>query len=975
MQNPPRPQSAQQELEAGSAGPSRQTWRQTITLTRSLAAGGAAVLLGAACAASYYLGARQRHETPVAAGGENAAATIWTCSMHPQVRLPHPGKCPICFMDLIPLKQSNQGAGHPRELKMTADAAALADIQTTPVRRQFVTTTVRLVGKVDYDETKLAEITAWTPGRLDRLFIDFTGVTVRKGDHLVEMYSPDLVVAQRELILAWNNYQKYGRARNDELLKSTLNSAEEKLRLLGLTKEQLERIKQSGAPADHVTIYAPSGGVVIHKNASEGMYVKTGTPIYTIADLSQVWVFMDAYESDVAWLRYGQEVEFSTEAFPGEIFKGRVAFIDPVLSEKTRTVRVRVNVPNDDQRLKPGMFVRAIVKSRIAESGQVIDESLAGKWVSPHHPEIVRDGPGKCPVCGVDLVPAEELGFVKANAGAEPPLVIPASAPLVTGKRAVVYVRVDPTQFDRDDVADWQKLVSQLNKPETGPRGAAQRRIASLLDDETRSRMASSGAVVSGQLKQNTLAALNRLLSDRELYQPNAWLGVEAPDDAPDDAPRPAKADLLRLPRQELRRLNRRLIESAFPGAIEPADFQPTFQGREVLLGHRAGDNYIVRYGLSEGEEVVTQGNFKIDSALQIAAKPSMMSPSAADDGGEPWRLNGAAASPQAGHPATQVEAPASFRATLSPIYQAYLAASDALAKDDLSAARKHVGNLLSAIRQVDPVVLDEDGRGRWKTVADAIAFAAHDTVEASNRERARRQFRRLSNAMLPMLQTFGQALETPVFEFHCAMAFENKGAAWLQTSAQTRNPYFGPTMLACGERLATFYSLAPLDVPEAFLAQLAGLYDNYLKMQTALSADKAPEAAAAARAMQASLQGIDTATLDQRAKQAWTLANKQLFDSLRGDLRRLSIEPLRKRFESLSLTMLAVADNFGHPGTAPLYKVYCPMAFNDQGAPWLQGDKEVANPYFGAKMLRCGSVQRTFTASAKHDGPQQRTD
>jgi Cu(I)/Ag(I) efflux system membrane fusion protein len=129
------------------------------------------------------------------------------------------------------------------------------------------------------------------------------------------------------------------------------------------------------------------------------MYVNTGTKIYTIADLSQVWVRLDAYESDLIWLRYGHNVEFTAESYPGEIFKGTISFIDPILNEATRTVKVRVNVPNPEMKLKPGMFVRAEVRARIASSGRVMDKSLAGKWICPMHPEEVKEGAGKCGIC------------------------------------------------------------------------------------------------------------------------------------------------------------------------------------------------------------------------------------------------------------------------------------------------------------------------------------------------------------------------------------------------------------------------------------------------------------------------------------------------------------------------------------------------------------------------------------------------
>jgi len=202
--------------------------------------------------------------------------------MHPQIKLPKPGKCPICFMDLIPLEDESGEESGPRQLKMSATAARLAEIQTTPVKRQYVTNAVRLVGKVDYDETRVANITAWVPGRLDRLYVDYTGVTVRKGDHLVYLYSPELIVAQRELLQAMKSAERLGTL-DRELSMSTLKSTEEKLRLLGLLPEQIDQIKRRGEPTDHLTIYAPTGGVVVEKLANEGMYVQTGTKIWTFA--------------------------------------------------------------------------------------------------------------------------------------------------------------------------------------------------------------------------------------------------------------------------------------------------------------------------------------------------------------------------------------------------------------------------------------------------------------------------------------------------------------------------------------------------------------------------------------------------------------------------------------------------------------------------------------------------------------------
>ena len=616
------------------------------------------LLLGATCVASvlagvtigYLLGSRPTASSPSAAS-EQPAAVTWTCSMHPQIKLPKPGKCPICFMDLIPLEEEAADDDNPRRLTMSKAAEALADVQTVPVRRQYVIKPVRMVGKVDYDETRMADITARVPGRLDRLFVDYTGITVRKGEHLVWMYSPDLVVAQRELLQAWEAYNLQGAQQDDRLVETTLQAAEAKLRLLGLLDEQIEEIKGRGTPSDHLTIYAPVGGIVIRKHLNEGIYVQTGSKIYTIADLAQVWVYLDAYESDVPWIRYGPEVEFTTEAYPGDLFRGRVAFIDPMLNEKTRTVRVRLNVPNEDLRLKPGMFVRAIVRSRLAAGGRVLDASLAGKWLCSMHLEVVKDEPGSCDVCGMDLVPAESLGLVAEHGEPEPPLVIPASGPLITGKRAVVYVKVPGTQ-------------------------------------------------------------------------------------------------------------------------------QPTFEGREVLLGHRAGDYYIVRDGLRENEQVVTQGNFKIDSALQLLpGKLSMM---------------GTAGPPP-------LEVPAQFRRQLDAVYEPYLKFQTALADDRLDDARVHWAAMRAALDRIPTETIDPRVGQSWQQMRRKLDERLASEPEQADVDALRVRFEGVAAAMLEMVEVFGHALAEPLYEAYCPMAFNNRGAPWLQATETVDNPYFGHKMKRCG--------------------------------------------------------------------------------------------------------------------------------------------------------------------------------
>ncbi|MBW2217587.1 MAG: efflux RND transporter periplasmic adaptor subunit, partial [Deltaproteobacteria bacterium] len=528
--------------------------------------------------------------------------------MHPQIRMPAQGQCPICGMDLIPAASGDDEEVGERELKLSPSAIKLAEIQTAPVERKYVSVEVRMVGKVDYDETRSAYITAWVPGRLDRLYVDYTGISVKKGDHMAKLYSPELLTAQEELLQAKQaaiELKKSGMKIMRETALQTVEAARDKLRLWGLTKNQVSAIEKRGKATDHITIYAPVGGIVIHKNVEEGSYVKTGTRLYTIADLSRLWIKLDAYESDLMWLRYGQEVHIETEAYPGQIFKGTIAFIDPVLNTKTRTVKVRVNVSNKDGRLKPEMFVRTTIRARVAESGKVMDAALAGKWMCPMHPDVVKDHAGSCDICEMPLVRTETLGYASGVSDEEAlaPMVIPASAPLITGKRAVVYV--------------------------------------------------------------------------------------------------------------------------AHP------EKEGVFEGREVTLGPRAGDYYIVNKGIKQGDRVVVNGNFKIDSALQILAKPSMMSPEGgvapaghAHHGGTAMaKKETMAEGPQDKEQRMEenkkskemgLQAPKAFRKQIDNVLTVYFRIQEALSQDNAKAVKKEGKNLEKSLAAVDMGLLTGHAHMVW---------------------------------------------------------------------------------------------------------------------------------------------------------------------------------------------------------------------------------------------------------------------
>ena len=572
-------------------------------------------------------------QEPETASASTSTST-WTCSMHPQIKLSEAGQCPICFMDLIPLEADDDNTIDPKSLKMSEAAMALAEIVTVPVVSAVAEGVLRLSGKVTVDESRTGKIAAYTRGRLEKLYVDFTGAMVKKGDPLVALYSPSLYAAQEELLQARRALNAAPSDYQKRLALPMVEASQEKLRQLGLVDAQIEAIEKRGTASDRMIIFSPLSGVVTHKNAVEGAYVNEGTPIYTIADLSSLWITLDVYESEIGRLSTGQSAHFTVEALPGARFEGRIVFVDPLLSDQTRTASARLHVENPQGRLKPGMFVRAEV----------------------------------------------------AVASGRPVLQVPVTAVMKTGKRAIVYIQ----------------------KPDT----------------ET-----------------------------------------------------------------------------------------PVFALREIVVGQRYGEVYAVVSGLAEGERVVVHGNFKIDSAMQIAAKPSMMNPQGGMSG-EGHAHHGQGQESASSDPSTdntpdpalqRIDVPKAFLEKLSTVYHHYFTAQAALADDDFKAATEALATLDDSLNGVSVSGLASESKAAWRAIDEAIQretqHAAHWTVI----ERARKAFEPISLAIIKMQQAFGHVGETAHFQVFCPMAFDDQGAPWLQNHDTVDNPYFGDQMLRCGEVQMTF--------------------------------------------------------------------------------------------------------------------------------------------------------------------------
>lgn len=291
---------------------------------------------------------------------EEYAATIWTCSMHPQIRMEEPGKCPICAMDLIPLVQGGSASIDPDAIQMTEEAAMLARIETTVVSRQKPTREVRLYGKVQVDERQLQNQVSHLSGRIEQLYASFTGETIEMGQTLARIYSPEVITAQQELLEA---------AKTKSIQPAIYEAAKEKLRQWKLTDEQIAAIETSGTVRPTLEIVSNTTGVVMERLVNEGDYVSRGTILYRIANLSKVWVMFDAYESDLQFLRKNDKMKFMLKAYPGTEFTGTIAFIDPVIDPVTRVAKVRVEADNRSGRLKPEMFATGVVQSALSGYG------------------------------------------------------------------------------------------------------------------------------------------------------------------------------------------------------------------------------------------------------------------------------------------------------------------------------------------------------------------------------------------------------------------------------------------------------------------------------------------------------------------------------------------------------------------------------------------------------------------------------
>jgi membrane fusion protein, copper/silver efflux system len=373
------------------------------------------VLVTAAAGGGYYLWHTKAHKGAQEAKHEHKQEQ-YTCPMHPFIIKDKPGSCPICGMTLVKKVESAaptaQEAATLEQVSLSPSQQVMANVATVKVNRVPLAKEISAVGIVQYDQSRQGKVTAWVSGRIDRLHVNTVGAYVAKGKPVAEVYSPDLVAAQEEYLLALKSRAQLKNSPIQAISQGgdgLVSSARQRLRLMGVKDEQITALEKAGQPNIRLSIYTPLSGIVIDKIVLEGQYVNVGDPLFTIADLSTIWVEVEVYEADFPSIKLGQRVDITSQSYPGRTFTGRVAFVYPFLDPKTRTVKVRVELPNPGLKLKPDMFVAASIKVPLGES-----------------------------------------------------LAVPVTAVMDTGKRQVAWVEIKPGIFEPRDVKVGERVGDQV---------------------------------------------------------------------------------------------------------------------------------------------------------------------------------------------------------------------------------------------------------------------------------------------------------------------------------------------------------------------------------------------------------------------------------------------------------------------------------------------------------------------------------
>lgn len=593
---------------------------------------------------------RWRHPAHAGPDPTLVAPDEWYCPMDPQVVRAAPDKCPICGMALSKRPRTDPALatlppGVLARLRLAPRRIALAGVTTVEVARRPVVRQVDAVGTLEQDERRVARVAARVKGRVEELFVDFTGRRVEKGAPLLLLWSPELEAASRELALV----RPQGGA--------SLAAARQRLERFGLTPEQVARIVEQGEPAASFEVPSPIGGTVVTKSVVAGDYVEEGTPLLTVTDLSTLWMVARLDEEDAPLVRTGEQVSIRSPSYPERTFEGHVAFVEPTVDRATRTLGVRVDVPNGHGLLRPGMSVRATLSVPLGPDGTVAkpETELVYRCCSAC-PEIESRAPGACPKCGMPLMPIERPAGEAFGWECRCPMhpdrvwqaagpgtcglcgraLTPAQAPAPAGDRVTLYVCPGHPEATRDTpgiclpCGDMELVPHEVSRAEAQAALAKARPEASTplpgADEVTlyvcpghpeATRDTPGICVPCGTMelipKKVTRAEAAAALAKAKARASTALPGAPVTSGAA-SSPQGTRVDQdpLVVPVDAVVDTgDRRLVfvESS-PG---------TFDAVEVITGPRAGEVVPIVSGVSAGQRVVARGAFLLDAEVRLA--------------------------------------------------------------------------------------------------------------------------------------------------------------------------------------------------------------------------------------------------------------------------------------------------------------------------------------------------------------------
>jgi len=715
------------------------------------------------------------HDQSEHQGADSGSATqYYTCGMHPWVILPRPGDCPICHMKLTPLdpaKFTGQVAIDPMIVQNIG-------VRIGAVTRGPLTRSIRTVGNVDYDETRVRDVNTKISGWIEKLHVDYVGATVKEGQPLFELYSPALFQAQEEYLLALRTQRPAAGAepRQDQPF-DMVQSARMKLELFDVSPAQIDALARDGRPSRTMTIASPHTGIVIAKHANEGMMIDSGMQVFRIADLTRVWVLVTLYESQLPFVSEGQAAAMTLPYIPGQRFEGRVVYIYTYVDTRTREVQVRLEFDNSAGILKPGMFATVELQSTLRQEA-VLAPRDAVISTGARNVAFVSLGEGKFEPRPIRLGVETSDGNVEILEGLKPGELVVTSGQFLLDSES--RVREALAKMIRGDLASDQ--AAQVSTAGRSELSSLPDIVAASLADAIEAyfsigdQLASDKAQGIAGAARSLAAALDRAINitipeDEHFWHKHTEAAVA----------RGAALQLVSIADLPSARAGFADLSVAMDSLIRATGVPPAMK-QEVQALHcpmfREGQGGALWLQPAGSVRNPFFGSTMLECFDRREALPVT---------GQTPPSNQPGAEPAAPVSKPGVEASAEARLALDSVIAEYLAAQQQLTQDNGSLAAAALTRLKSSL---PPLLMHQGEVGEAARRIDS-SIGPVDT----NLESLRTRFTTISNAMLTIVAAMPPPIrENGLYHAYCPMVKEN----WLQTGEAIRNPY-DPEMLECG--------------------------------------------------------------------------------------------------------------------------------------------------------------------------------